>query len=148
MTEEEIIKKVKYYISVYDEVSKDCEWYDAEEQESAKEQLEFTQGLLDLYNKQKQEAEHYRAENSIRDKSLFNIAEKVGITKCGITESMIINAIDNNYISKNKIIDNIKELEILKMTSFANNEISKQVYKEQIDLINMQINVLKNLLEE
>lgn len=54
----------------------------------------------------------------------------------------------SRYISKNKIKDNIKELEILKMTSFANNEISKQVYKEQIDLINMQINVLKNLLEE
>lgn len=54
----------------------------------------------------------------------------------------------NNYISKDKIIDNIKELEILKITSFANNEISKQVYKEQIDLINMQINVLKELLEE
>lgn len=56
--------------------------------------------------------------------------------------------INKNYISKDKIIDNIKELEILKITSFANNEISKQVYKEQIDLINMQINVLKNLLEE
>ena len=54
----------------------------------------------------------------------------------------------NNYISKDKIRDNIKELQILKMTSFANNEISKQVYKEQIDLINMQINVLKSLLEE
>lgn len=56
--------------------------------------------------------------------------------------------INKNYISKDKIIDNIKELEILKITSFANNEISKQVYKEQIDLINMQINVLKSLLEE
>lgn len=56
--------------------------------------------------------------------------------------------INKNYISKDKITDNIKELQILKMTSFANNEISKQVYKEQIDLINMQINVLKNLLEE
>ena len=133
MTEEEIIKQVKDDIEF-------GEFYGITE--------DAIQGLLDLYNKQKQEAEHYRAENSIRDKSLFNIAEKVGITKCGITESMIINAIDNNYISKNKIIDNIKELEILKMTSFANNEISKQVYKEQIDLINMQINVLKNLLEE
>lgn len=56
--------------------------------------------------------------------------------------------INKNYISKDKITDNIKELQILKMTSFANNEISKQVYKEQIDLINMQINVLKELLEE
>ena len=52
------------------------------------------------------------------------------------------------YINKDKIRDEIKRLEIFKKTVFAPNEISAQVYKEQIDLFNMQINVLKDLLEE
>ena len=102
-------------------------------------ELEYSlKTLLDLYNKQKEEIEDLKRDYEIITDDMKNH----NVVYTDMPE------FEERYISKDKIKDNIKELEILKMTSFANNEISKQVYKEQIDLINMQINVLKNLLEE
>ena len=54
MTEEEIIKGITNIIYTCNDVIEDKEWYDQEEIESAKEQLKFTEGLLDLYNKEKE----------------------------------------------------------------------------------------------
>lgn len=54
MSEEEIIKGITNIIYTCNDIIEDNEWYDQEEIESAKEQLKFTEGLLDLYNKQKE----------------------------------------------------------------------------------------------
>lgn len=55
MSEEEIIKGITNIIYTCNDVIEDKEWYDQEEIESAKEQLKFTEGLLDLYNKEKEQ---------------------------------------------------------------------------------------------
>lgn len=57
MSEEEIIKGITNIIYTFNDVIQDKEWYNQEEIESAKEQLRFTQGLLDLYNKEKEKNE-------------------------------------------------------------------------------------------
>lgn len=54
MNEEKIIKGIEHIIyELNDILENENEWYDFEEIESAKEQLKLTEGLLDLYNKQK-----------------------------------------------------------------------------------------------
>lgn len=60
MSEEEIIKGTTNIIYTCNEVIEDSEWYSQEERESAKELLKFTQGLLDLYNKTKNELAYYK----------------------------------------------------------------------------------------
>ena len=49
---------------------------------------------------------------------------------------------------QNKIIDKIKNSEMLKHNYLANTETSAIVYKNIIDIVDAQINVLKELLEE
>lgn len=113
--------------------------------------------LLDLYNKQKQEAEHYKVENSIRHNVIINIAEKVGITKNGITESMIINAIDNNYISKDKVLkaigyeENDEEYDRLKQDNEKLLAILDTLYSEVCrleDIEDKKVEVAVDFIEE
>lgn len=54
MSEEEIIKGITNIIYTCNEAIEDEEWYSQEERESAEEQVKFVQGLLDLYNKEKE----------------------------------------------------------------------------------------------
>ena len=53
MSEEEIIKQINNVIYDLNAVNED--WYTIDEIETAKEQVKYIQGLLDLYNKQKEE---------------------------------------------------------------------------------------------
>lgn len=74
MSEEEIIKKVENIIYTLNEVLED-ENYDYEEKESAKEQLEITQGLLDLYQKEKEK------NNKIKDTLLSRVSNKKRVNR-------------------------------------------------------------------
>lgn len=147
MSEEEILYEINYAV----------EKAKANKHDHIGFKIEYIQGLLDLYNKQKQEAEHYKAENSIRHKCLFNIAEKVGITKSGITESMIINAIDNNYISKDKVLkaigyeENDEEYDRLKQDNEKLLAILDTLYSEVCrleDIEDQKVSVAVSFIEE
>lgn len=83
--------------------------------------------LMDKYNKQKEEIER-----------LKNYSELYYL-ECEKYE---------NSISKDKIRDRIKNSEILKHNYLGNTETSAIVYKDIIDIVDAQINVLKELLEE
>lgn len=122
MSEDEIIKGITNIIYTCNDAIEDKEWYDQEEIESAKEQLKFTEGLLDLYNKEKEK-------NS-------KITVVFGGRRYG-TEAMIL----KDYVSKDKIKDKVEYIRFMVDDDNKPYEIVKEV-NLYLDLF------LQELLEE
>ena len=131
MSEEEIIQTLENRLKSWNNIKEDCK---NSELSNVIDQIEkdnqATQGLLDLYNKQKEEIEDYKY------------------------------MIEINYISKDKIRDKIKKLEKLYekemkpyQTEFGLN-LSLLTKKEKEEIINkrnsllIEITTLKELLKE
>lgn len=105
--------------------------------EDEEERLSALETALNLIEKHQKEIKKYK--KFIEDK-----------TKIGKDIQTFINKdyVEQEYISKDKIRDKIKNSEILKHNYLANTETSAIVYKDIIDIVDAQINVLKELLGE
>ena len=82
MSEEEIIKQINNVI--YDLNSVNEDWYTIDEIETAKEQVKYIQGLLELYNKQQKEIKELKKDiSNMYDKEVVrNILED----ECGLSK--------------------------------------------------------------
>jgi hypothetical protein len=105
MSEEEIIEYIKGYLELDGDFISERTY-------------KAIAGLLDLYNKQKEEIEYYKDELE-KESSIWTKIEK-----------------GNDFISKDKIRDKINEL------------VEEQKTLTNLEKINWQIEVLNELLEE
>lgn len=64
---------------------------------------EYVQGLLDLYNKEKRNNLINETHIELFERSYKELAKKLNINSCIITENIIVEHIKDNYISKDKI---------------------------------------------
>lgn len=111
MSEDVTIKMLEAYIKTFER------WNDL--YPITPQLIETLKSTLEIIEKQQEEIEYLKECNRLKNslngakmsKSLINIGRKVGITEITIGESMIIEAIDNNFVSKDKIKEKIKELE-------------------------------------
>ena len=66
MNEEQLIKKTNEFIDTLNDIIYDeSDWYDAEELESAREQLPVLEAWIKLYEKQKQEIKKLKNETEM-----------------------------------------------------------------------------------
>lgn len=130
LSEEEIIKKANEFINTLNEIIYDeSDWYDYEELESAKEQLPVIQGLLKLYEEEKEK------NKKIKDASLMVVGRRSGKE---YAQKLVL----EEYIHKDKIRDLLEEIKNEKLNY------SESEYYLESEIKGYAIDKFKELLEE
>ena len=102
MSEEEIIKQINNVIYDLNAVNED--WYTIDEIETAKEQVKYIQGLLDLYNKQKEKIKELKLITTGYDSYL---GENMGGYKIIIADSKYF--LNGTFVERNISKDKIRK---------------------------------------
>lgn len=140
MSEDEIIKTINVNLDKIKSLCTD----DCINKTVVIDPLEYAiKDLLDLYKKEKEIIKIRNANIKLLLEGYSKIAKELNIKSFAINENIVINHVKENYISKDKIKEKIKELEkeYNKYTGYKGLEFSRT------GLINSQIRVLKELLE-
>ena len=118
LSEEEIIKYIKDEIEVETDA---LHWFDENSNNATRKQIEESilahQGILDLYNKEKEKREIAEENHKVLSLDLGQALKDLGLPEDTIIADELVLEINKNYISKDKIKELI-ENELIDISGF------------------------------